>query len=98
LSISNARQRRVRRNRWSNLEHLTPRDELKFVLADRHDYEWARAALQTHRLNQRVNAFLMSPVFGASNPPTSRVDLADRLPSPAAPDAQAHLVADARAV
>jgi 7-carboxy-7-deazaguanine synthase len=69
------------RNRWSNLEHLKPRDELKFVLADRHDYEWARDALQTHRLNQRVNAVLMSPVFGRLEPADLAAwILADRLP------------------
>ena len=32
------------RNRWSNLEHITARDEIKFVLADRADYEWMRDA------------------------------------------------------
>jgi 7-carboxy-7-deazaguanine synthase len=69
------------RNRWSNLEHLTPRDELKFVLADRRDYEWARDALQTHLLNQRVNAVLMSPVFGRLEPADlAGWILADRLP------------------
>jgi 7-carboxy-7-deazaguanine synthase len=52
------------RNRWSNLDHLTQRDELKFVVSDRRDYEWARAAIRTHRLSQRVNAVLLSPVFG----------------------------------
>jgi 7-carboxy-7-deazaguanine synthase len=69
------------RNRWSNLEHLTPRDELKFVLADRRDYEWARDALHTHRLNERVNAVLMSPVFGRLEPADLAAwILADRLP------------------
>jgi len=52
------------RNRWSNLDHLTARDEIKFVIADRRDYEWARAAIGDHRLTDRVNAVLMSPVFG----------------------------------
>ncbi len=33
------------RNRWSNLEHLTARDEIKFVLAGRGDYEWMRAVI-----------------------------------------------------
>jgi 7-carboxy-7-deazaguanine synthase len=56
------------RNRWSNVEHLTRRDELKFVLADRNDYEWARDALNAHRLSERVNAVLMSPVFGQLEP------------------------------
>jgi 7-carboxy-7-deazaguanine synthase len=52
------------RNRWSNLEWLTLRDEVKFVIADRHDYEWAREITREHNLPARVNAVLMSPVFG----------------------------------
>ena len=56
------------RNRWGNLEHLTPRDELKFVVSDRRDYEWAREVIRTHRLSERVNAVLLSPVFGRLEP------------------------------
>jgi 7-carboxy-7-deazaguanine synthase len=42
------------RNRWSNLLHLTPKDEIKFVLADRADYEWMRAAIAEHLLASTV--------------------------------------------
>jgi 7-carboxy-7-deazaguanine synthase len=52
------------RNRWSNLELLTVRDEVKFVIADRDDYEWARGVTRDRDLAARVNAVLMSPVFG----------------------------------
>jgi len=51
------------RNLWSNLEHLTSRDEVKFVLSDRADYEWARETIRQHNLASRVNAVLMSCVF-----------------------------------
>jgi 7-carboxy-7-deazaguanine synthase len=51
------------RNLWSNLEHLTARDEVKFVLSDRADYEWARDVIRSHNLASRVNAVLMSCVF-----------------------------------
>ncbi len=69
------------RIRWSNLEHLTRRDELKFVIADRRDYEWARAAIDERRLADRVNAVLMSPVFGEIDPANlARWILEDRLP------------------
>ncbi len=51
------------RNLWSNLEHLTARDEVKFVLSDRADYEWARDVIRRHNLASRVNAVLMSCVF-----------------------------------
>ena len=68
------------RNRWSNLEHLTLRDELKFVLSDRRDYEWARDVMRTHRLSERVNAVLLSPVFGKLEPSDLAAwILADRL-------------------
>jgi 7-carboxy-7-deazaguanine synthase len=57
------------RNLWSNLEHLTLRvTKLKFVLTDRRDYEWAREVILTHRLSERVNAVLLSPVFGKLEP------------------------------
>ncbi len=58
------------RNLWSNLDHLGARDEVKFVLQDRADYEWARAAIRERDLDARVGrgslrALLMSPVWGA---------------------------------
>lgn len=58
------------RNRWENLEHLSGRDEIKFVVKDRADYEWARETIRTHRLAERVEegtlrALLVSPVWGA---------------------------------
>ena len=46
-----------------NLDALTPRDEVKFVLSDRTDYEFARDFVARHRLDQRVNAVLFSPAF-----------------------------------
>ena len=52
------------RNRWSNLEAITPRDELKFVLADRTDYEWMRAAIHDRSLATRTPHLLASTVFG----------------------------------
>jgi 7-carboxy-7-deazaguanine synthase len=56
------------RNLWSNLEHLTARDEIKFVLKDRADYEWAREVIRERGLDERVRrgelrALLMSPVW-----------------------------------
>jgi 7-carboxy-7-deazaguanine synthase len=52
------------RNRWSNLDHITARDELKFVLADRADYEWMRAAIRDRSLPARTPHLLASTVFG----------------------------------
>jgi 7-carboxy-7-deazaguanine synthase len=56
------------RNRWENLSHLGPNDELKFVLAGREDYEWMRSVLAEHDLTSRVRAVLASCVFGALAP------------------------------
>lgn len=58
------------RNLWSNLEHLTGRDEVKFVVTDRADYEWARRVIRERGLDERVHdgslrAILISPVWGA---------------------------------
>lgn len=46
-----------------NLEALEPHDEVKFVLSDRTDYEFARDFLKRHRLAERVHAVLFSPAF-----------------------------------
>jgi 7-carboxy-7-deazaguanine synthase len=52
------------RNRLSNLDFLTPNDELKFVLAGREDYDWMRTMIATHALASRVPTILASTVFG----------------------------------
>jgi 7-carboxy-7-deazaguanine synthase len=53
------------RNRWSNLAHIGPGDEIKFVLAGRADYEWMRDTIRERRLEQRTPNLLASTVFGA---------------------------------
>jgi 7-carboxy-7-deazaguanine synthase len=66
---------------WTNLDRLRPHDEVKFVLKDRADYEYARDAIATHRLAERTAAIHMSPVHGVLEPRTlSEWVLADRLP------------------
>lgn len=56
------------KNRWDNIALLRKHDEVKFVLADRDDYEWARDIIDRHALAPRVNAVLLSPVFGGLSP------------------------------
>jgi len=70
----------VARNRWENLAHLTLHDEIKFVLADRADYDWAREVIQAQNL-ATVCPILFSPVQ-AELPPAQLADwiLADRPP------------------
>ncbi|HUH31670.1 MAG TPA: 7-carboxy-7-deazaguanine synthase QueE [Rhodanobacter sp.] len=68
------------RNLWSNLEHLSSRDQIKIVLASRADYEWACAMLTEHALAARC-AVLFSPVYGALQPrDLAEWILADQLP------------------
>jgi 7-carboxy-7-deazaguanine synthase len=52
------------RNRWENLAHLTSRDEIKFVLADRPDYEWMRDVVRSRELTTHTPKLLASAVFG----------------------------------
>ncbi len=49
--------------RMSNLEFLTKRDEVKFVITDRRDYEFARDFIHEHALETRVGSVLLSPAF-----------------------------------
>lgn len=53
-----------KRNHWENIRHLTQQDEVKFVIADRNDYDWAKQVIQQHRLDTTCPV-LMSPVFGS---------------------------------
>jgi 7-carboxy-7-deazaguanine synthase len=56
------------RNLYSNIACLNHLDEVKFVIGSREDYEWSREQIERHRLNDRVRAVLLSPVFGAIEP------------------------------
>jgi 7-carboxy-7-deazaguanine synthase len=56
------------RNRYENLALLGMRDELKFVLADRADYEWARELIRREDLTTRVQSVLLSPVHDELDP------------------------------
>ncbi|MGH8671976.1 MAG: 7-carboxy-7-deazaguanine synthase QueE [Burkholderiales bacterium] len=53
----------VEKNRWENLDVLTPRDEIKFVLCDAGDYQWAKDTIAQRRLD-RLCPILFSPVHG----------------------------------
>jgi len=86
------------RNRWENVPLLTARDEIKFVVGSREDYEWAREQIARHNLAQRC-ALLMSWVHPlaeaqrdpslkpvpAGHTPISRLELAERITADALP-------------
>lgn len=68
------------RNRFENLALLGPHDELKFVVKDRADYEWARELIARERVVGRVREVLFSPVHGVLDPKDLVAwTLADRL-------------------
>jgi 7-carboxy-7-deazaguanine synthase len=56
------------RNLYSNIEHLTRRDEVKFVIGSREDYEWSREQVAKFSLGTRCGTVLFSPVFGKIQP------------------------------
>ena len=60
----------VTRNDYSNLALLTEKDELKFVIADRADYEWSLSLLNEKNLWKKVRSVVLSPVFGDMPPAT----------------------------
>jgi len=70
----------AQRNRWENLPLLTAHDQVKFVLCDRADYDWARQVVEQHGLAQRLTV-LFSPSFDQL-PARELADwiVADRLP------------------
>jgi 7-carboxy-7-deazaguanine synthase len=69
------------RNAWDNLSRLTDRDQVKFVIADRVDYEFARDVVRRHTLETRCGTVLFSAVHDLLPPaPLAEWMLADRLP------------------
>ena len=62
LDIKTPGSGEVDRNLWVNIEHLRVRDEIKFILCDRADYEWARELIHRRQLHRLVGTILMSPV------------------------------------
>lgn len=56
------------RNDWANMDRLAATDEVKFVIRDRADYEYARGVVDRYALIGRVRAVLFSPVHGVLDP------------------------------
>jgi 7-carboxy-7-deazaguanine synthase len=69
-----------RLNNLDNLQYLDQKDQVKFVVADRRDYEWAKQMMAEHALAEKAQV-LLSPVFGELHPrELAEWILADRLP------------------
>src|SRR5258708_18819011 len=70
------------KNDWENLSRLAAHDEVKFVVQDRADYDFAKDVIARHELTSRAAAILMSPVHGVLDPRTlAEWMIADRLPA-----------------
>ena len=56
------------KNHWPNIDYLSEKDEVKFVIASRKDFEWSRDVVAKYDLQNRCNSVLFSPVFGSVAP------------------------------
>ena len=66
---------------WANLNQLSPHDEVKFVIADRADFDYAREVVREHELAERTAAVHFSPVHGVLAPDVlARWILDERVP------------------
>ena len=80
LDIKTPGSGELAKNLWSNLALLKASDEVKFVLCDRADYDWAKQQLAEHKLNQTCPV-IFSPVYSQVNPSDLAAwVLADKLP------------------
>lgn len=80
MDIKTPHSQEADKNRWENLAYLKPTDQVKFVLGNRADYEWAKQQLHLHALPQKAG-ILFSPSFHELNATTlAEWILQDRLP------------------
>jgi 7-carboxy-7-deazaguanine synthase len=78
MDIKTPGSRMERHNCWSNLDRLKSTDEVKFVICDRADYEWARDVIRERDLEKRF-LVLISPVYGSTLSDIARWVLEDHL-------------------
>jgi 7-carboxy-7-deazaguanine synthase len=62
MDIKTPGSQESKRNRWENLQYISSQDQIKFVICDRADYEWAKAAVAEHALSRRCEV-LFSPSY-----------------------------------
>jgi len=87
----------VEKNRWENLDTLRPRDEIKFVIAGRDDYDWARRVIEERRLAGRT--ILFSPVWGEMDlQPLAEWMIEDRVPARLQTQLHKHIWGERRGV
>jgi len=87
----------VEKNRWENLDTLRPRDEIKFVIAGRDDYDWARRVIEERELAGRT--ILFSPVWGEMDlQPLAEWMIEDRVPARLQTQLHKHIWGERRGV
>jgi 7-carboxy-7-deazaguanine synthase len=80
LDVKCPRSGEMEKNRWENIDQLGPHDEIKFVIADRADYEWAKKIIADMHLDRWT--VLLSPVWGELDMKSlAEWMLADRVPA-----------------
>ena len=80
LDLKTPGSNEVERNRFENLDHLAPRDQVKFVICDRIDYDWACGVIDEYRLQGRCE-LLFSPSYQQQDAAElAEWILSDRLP------------------
>ncbi|HTM63546.1 MAG TPA: 7-carboxy-7-deazaguanine synthase QueE [Gammaproteobacteria bacterium] len=67
VDIKTPDSRESERNLWSNLDHLLPHDQVKFVICSEADYVWSRDILRQHKINEHCEV-LFSPSFNQLQP------------------------------
>ncbi len=60
----------LEKNLWSNIGKLSEKDQIKFVICDRRDFEWAEFKIDEHALYERTGDVLISPCYGELEPST----------------------------
>ncbi|CTP82263.1 7-carboxy-7-deazaguanine synthase [Xanthomonas translucens pv. arrhenatheri] len=80
LDIKTPASQEAQRNRWENLPLLTARDQIKFVLCGRADYDWARAIVAEHRLHERCTVWFSPSKSELAPHELADWIVADRLP------------------
>jgi 7-carboxy-7-deazaguanine synthase len=80
LDIKTPASQEAQRNRWENLPLLSARDQIKFVLSGRADYDWARAVVAEHRLHERCTVWFSPSKSELAPRELADWIVADRLP------------------
>jgi len=85
------------KNRWENLDELRPHDEIKFVIAGRDDYDWAKRVIDEKQLAGRT--ILFSPVWGELDlQPRAEWMIEDRVPARLQTQLHKHIWGEIRGV